>query len=175
VTASFPRGDDPAVLVGLSTTYQQQESLLEPILEALAGLTVRALVTTAGQVDIDELRHPSNVTITDVLPHTLVLDKTDVMVTHAGLGSVASALSFGVPLVCTPVSRDQPLNAQRVAELGAGLALSETPTGEEVAAAIEQVLSTPGYRDAAGSLAEASRNEGGAAAAAAELEALLDR
>ncbi len=172
-TPGFPRGDDPTVLVGLSTTYAQQESLLQTILEALASLAVRALVTTAGQVDIDALPHSSNVTITDVVPHTQVLDQTDVMVTHAGLGTVAAALTFGVPLVCTPGGRDQPLNAQRVAELGAGIALTERPTAAEVAGGIELLLSDAGYRDAARSLAKASGEEGGAAAAAAELVSLL--
>ncbi len=103
-TAGFPPGDDPTVLVGLSTTYQQQERLLATIVEALADMPVRALVTTAGHIDPKEHPPPSNVTITDVVPHTLVLDETDVMVTHAGMGSIAGALSFGVPLVCTPIA-----------------------------------------------------------------------
>ncbi len=173
-SADFPRGDDPAVLVGLSTTYQHQEALLAAIVDALADLAVRALVTTAGHADIDALARPSNVTIVDAVPHTLVLDKTDVMVTHAGLGTVASALTFGVPLVCTPLSRDQPLNAQRVAQLGAGIALTERPTVAAIASGIEQVLSDASYREAARALAKASSDEGGAPAAAAELEALLD-
>jgi UDP:flavonoid glycosyltransferase YjiC (YdhE family) len=96
------------------------------------------------------------------------------MVTHAGLGTVASALTFGVPLVCTPLSRDQPLNAQRVAQLGAGIALTERPTVAAIASGIEQVLSDASYREAARALAKASSDEGGAPAAAAELEALLD-
>jgi MGT family glycosyltransferase len=173
-TVGFPPGDDPAVLVGLSTTYQGQEALFPTIVEALGDLAVRALVTTAGQVNSADLPKPPNVTVTDFVPHTLVLDQTDAMVTHAGAGSIAGALSFGVPLVCIPLGRDQPLNAQRVVELGAGVALTEQPTAAEIAAGIEQLLSTSSYRDAAGALAQASRDEGGAAAAAGELEALLD-
>ena len=113
-------------------------------------------------------------TLTDFVPHTLVLPRTDVMVTHAGLGSVASALTFGVPLVCTPVDRDQPLNAQRVADLGAGIALGAQPTATDIASAVEQLLSTPSYRAAARGVAAESTREGGAAAAVAELLALLD-
>ena len=173
-TVRFPRGDDPAVLVGLSTTYQGQEALFPTIVEALGDLAVRALVTTAGQVDSADLPQRPNVTVTDFVPHTLVLDRTDAMVTHAGVGSLSGALSFGVPLVCIPLGRDQPLNAQRVVQLGAGIALTEHPTAAEIAAGLEQLLSTTSYRDAARALAQASRNEGGAAAAAGELEALLD-
>jgi UDP:flavonoid glycosyltransferase YjiC (YdhE family) len=170
----FGAGNEPTVLVGLSTTYQRQEELLEVILDALGGLPVRALVTTAGQVDPGAVPHPANVTITDYLPHTAVLDRTDVMVTHAGLGSIASALSFGVPLVCTPVSRDQFVNAERVAAVGAGIALAESPSAAQIATAIKQVLSQPKVRAGAQAMAEASRASGGATAAVAELDTLLD-
>lgn len=167
-------GKEPTALVGLSTTYQRQEELLEVILDALGGLEVRALVTTAGQVDNDALPHPANVTITDYVPHTAVLDHTDVMITHAGLGSIASALSFGVPLVCTPVSRDQFVNAERVGAVGAGIALAELPTAAQIAAAIKQVLAKRKFRVAAQAVADASRTAGGAPAAVAELDELLD-
>jgi MGT family glycosyltransferase len=169
----FPAGNDPTVLVGLSTTYARQDEILEAIIGALADLAVRALVTTAGQVDAGALPQPPNVTLTDYLPHSLVLDRTDVMVTHAGLGSVASSMTFGVPLVCMPGERDQALNAQRVVELGAGVALDASAASCEIATAIERVLSDESYRDAARALAQASKEQGGADAAAAELEGLL--
>jgi UDP:flavonoid glycosyltransferase YjiC (YdhE family) len=169
----FPAGDDPTVLVGLSTTYAHQDEILEAIIGALANLAVRGLVTTAGQVDPGALPQPPNVMVADYVPHSLVLDRTDVLVTHAGLGSVAGAMTFGVPLVCMPGERDQPLNAQRVVELGAGVALDATAASAEIAAAIERVLSDASYRDAARALGRASKHEGGPDAAAAELEGLL--
>ena len=169
----FPAGDDPTVLVGLSTTYAGQDAILESIVDALSHLSVRALVTTAGQVDLGALPQPPNVTLADYVPHSLVLDRTDLMVTHAGLGSVAGAMTFGVPLVCMPGERDQPLNAQRVVELGAGVALDGSATSGEIAAAIEHVLADASYRTAARALGDAGREQGGADAAAAELESLL--
>lgn len=170
----FPDGEGPTVLVGLSTTYQDHEGLMQRILDALEATGARGLVSTAGQIDTQALRAPPNVTITDFVAHDRAMANTDVMVTHAGLGSVAAALSRGVPLVCTPISRDQPLNAQRVADLGAGTALGESATAADIAAAIDRTLSDRTYRDAAESLARASAREGGAAAAGAELAALLD-
>ena len=156
VTATFPDGVDPTVLVGLSTTYQRQEELLRAIVEALADMAVRALVTTAGQVDIGTLPRPSNVTIAEYVPHTALMEATDVMVTHAGMGSVAHALSVGVPLVCTPMDRDQPLNAQRVESFGAGIALTADSTAAEIAAAVERVLAPRAIARAA---SRAGRNE----------------
>ena len=172
-TVGFPPGGDSTVLVGLSTTYQQQEPVLTKLLEVLAGLPVRGLVTTSGQVDVGALPQPANVTIATYVPHSLVLGEADLMVTHAGLGSIAGAMTFGVPVVCIPHGRDQPLNAQRVVDLGAGIARSEQATAPEIAAAIEGVLADATYRESARALAKTSAAEGGADAAAAELESLL--
>jgi UDP:flavonoid glycosyltransferase YjiC (YdhE family) len=167
--AAFPQGDGPTVLVGLSTTYQAQEALLRSIVEALGGLTVRALVTTAGQVDGDALQPAANVAVTDFVAHGAVLPHTDVMVTHAGLGSVAAALSAGVPLVCTPIARDQPLNTARVEALGVGIGCGADAGRDEVAAAVTQVLDDPRHRERAVALAAESRKAGGAAAVVAAL------
>jgi UDP:flavonoid glycosyltransferase YjiC (YdhE family) len=154
----FPSGDGPAVLVGLSTTYQQQEGLLERIRSALDEVGARAIVTSAGLPPV---------------PHAAVLPQADAVVTHAGLGTVAAALAAGVPLVCTPIARDQPLNAERVAAVGAGVALPVDATAGSVAAALREVLGDPRYRAGAAAMAEASRRAGGAEAAAEDLESLM--
>ncbi len=155
---AFPSGDGPAVLVGLSTTYQHQEPLVAAIEEAVASVGARAIVTTTGR---------------PAVPHALVLPQADVMVTHAGLGSVAAALAAGVPLVCTPISRDQPLNAERVAAVGAGVALPVDATAAQIGAALEEVLGDSSYRAGAEAMAEAGRRAGGAAGAAEDLEGLI--
>ena len=170
----FGPGDEPCVLVGLSTTYQHQERLLQDILNALAELEVRGVASTAGQVDNDTLRCPPNVTLFDFVDHGRLLADCDVMVTHAGLGSVAAALSRGVPLVCTPHGRDQPLNAQRVVSLGAGLTLGPEPDAAHIAEAIQTVLTKSAYRDEASRIANESLRAGGPTAAVEDLETLPD-
>jgi UDP:flavonoid glycosyltransferase YjiC (YdhE family) len=169
----FPDGDGPAVLVGLSTTYQAQEALLQSVLDALGLVGARGIVTTAGQVDATAMRVPPSVRVEESVPHALVLPEADVMVTHAGLGSVASALGAGVPLVCAPIARDQPLNTEQVVAAGAGVAVPPTASPEELAAAVREVVGDPAHRRAAEAVAAASRTAGGPAAAAADLESLV--
>lgn len=168
---AWPAGDGPRVLVGLSTTYQGQEELLGAAVEALGRLDVRAIVTTTRAIDPASLDAPANVAVHEHVPHGLLLPSTDLVVTHAGMGTVSAALHHGVPLVCSPLDRDQPLNAARVEALGAGV----TAGPGDLGAAIERVLGDPSYAEAAGRLARASRDEGGPDAAAADLELLLDR
>lgn len=166
----FPEGDGKSVLVGLSTTYQHQEHLLQTIVDALADVDVRGLVTTAGYHA--DLRAPSNVAIRAFVPHQLVIAETDAVVTHAGMATVAVALKYGVPLVCTPIARDQPLNASRVEALGAGLALGPEPAVEDIRNALVTVLENAEYRRSAETIASASAEEGGPSALADDLETL---
>lgn len=172
-SAGFPNRGAPSVLVGLSTTYQRQEKILQATLDALGELDVGAVASTAGQVDVAELRCPPNVVVHEFVDHHALLPDTDVMVTHGGLGSVAAALSRGVPLVCTPLGRDQLLNAQRVTHLRAGIDLGLEPGADDIAAAVRAVLADGSYRDAAGRVADESRRAGNQAAAVADLERLL--
>ena len=45
------------------------------------------------------------------------------MVCHGGFGTVRGGLTAGVPMAVLPLFADQPYNAARVAEIGAGIAL----------------------------------------------------
>jgi UDP:flavonoid glycosyltransferase YjiC (YdhE family) len=78
-----------------------------------------------------------------------------VLVALGGYGVVTQALSFGVPMVLAGTSEDKAENAARVAWNGAGIALSEdNPTPEQLREAVNEVLTTPGYRARAQKLAE---------------------
>ena len=171
--ARFPDGESPTVLVGLSTGQLGQEALLTACVEAIAGLGARGLVTTAGVVDASTVRAPDGIVVVDHVPHPSVLPETDVVVTHAGLGTVSAALAAGVPLVCAPLDRDQPLNADRVVELGAGVRLDVPVDAAAIASGLERVLGDATHRSAAERIAAASRAEGGPAAAAADLLGLV--
>ena len=93
-----------------------------------------------------------------------MLGHASAAVVHGGSGSTLGALAAGLPLVVVPLFADQPQNARRVAEVGAGIAVE--PTREDPAAttaplraAIESVLADHSYRERAGALAEELRGE----------------
>jgi len=166
----------PLVLVSLSTTYQHQESVLGAILGALGGLPVEAVVTLGLELDADQLPSPPpNCILRRWVPHAALLPEARVVVTHAGHGTVIAALTQGVPLVCIPMGRDQGGNAERVAADGCGVVLAATAGPDEVADAIREVLTDSAYRDAAGRMAAAIRDELAGSDPVAELERLLDQ
>jgi UDP:flavonoid glycosyltransferase YjiC (YdhE family) len=137
---------DPWVLLSLSTTQQGQGDVLPGLLSALEPMPIRVLLTLGGVLAPDSLDAPANVTVRASLPHQAVLPRMAAVVTHAGMSTVAMALGAGVPLVCVPQGRDQPLNAQRVAGVGAGLQVAPDAPPELVAQALAAVLSDRRYR-----------------------------
>lgn len=145
----------PLVVVGLSSTYMHQEWLMERILSTLAELPIHVLATTGPELDPNELRVPATVELRDYVPHSLVLPRASVVVTHAGVGTLMGAFAHGVPCVCVPLGRDQPRNAARAAELGAAIALSPDADGETIRAAVENALQSQELRAGAGLLRDA--------------------
>src|SRR5439155_722381 len=53
----------PLVLVGLSSTFQDQAAVLQRIVDALAALPVRAVATLGGALRPDEVRGAENVLV----------------------------------------------------------------------------------------------------------------
>jgi len=135
-----PAQDRPLVLVSLGTTYQAQEELLRRVVDALAPLPVRVVVTTGPAVTL-EGSPPSNVEVSRWIPHHEILPDTALVVTHGGMGTVMASLAYGVPLVCIPLGRDQPYNAARVTYSGAGIRLSRSAGLSEITTTIRSALS----------------------------------
>ena len=84
-----------------------------------------------------------------VMPHTTV------MVCHGGFGTVRAGLAAGVPMVVLPLFADQPYNARRVADLGAGIALDGGPAAISwLRESVRRVRADPTYRANAAEIAE---------------------
>lgn len=139
----------PLVVVSMGTTPMDEGPVLRRVLSALAELPVRVLVQVGVHIDADALPTADNVVVSGFVRHAAVLPHASAVVTHAGLGTVSATLAHGVPLVCIPLGRDQPLTAARVEAVGAGPTLSPDATADEIAAAVRHVLDAARYRDAA--------------------------
>ncbi len=144
----------PKVLVSLSSTFQDQKSLLDRIIQALSRLEVDALVTTGPSMADASFASHDNIKIVASAPHTQVLPLVDLVITHAGHGTVIRSLSFGKPLVCLPMGRDQIDNAALVQYRGAGLKLSKSSKASKIKEACERILSEQHFREHAEGLAE---------------------
>jgi len=148
---------------------------MQRVVDALALLAVRGLVTLGPALDPAQFKAPSNVRLEAFVPHSAVLSHAKGMVTQCGLGTVMKALAHGVPLVCIPLVGDQPENAARVVVHGAGIRLKRDANSEQICSAIQRVLTQPGFGESARRLAEILAKEDGAQTAAEEIESVVRR
>lgn len=150
-----PPGDDPLVLVAMSSTFMNQAPLLGRVAGALGTLPVRGLVTTGPAIDPSDVPAPPNVRVVARAPHREVMARAAVVVTHGGHGTVMKALAAGVPVVCMPMGRDQPDTAARIVAAGCGVRLPRRASQRRIAAAVARVVREPDHRRAAGAMAAA--------------------
>jgi UDP:flavonoid glycosyltransferase YjiC (YdhE family) len=165
----LPPGDAPLVLIAPSTSQDPDGRMIAAALEGLAREPVRVIATTNRPGLPLPARAPANARIVDWLSYSRTMPLCAAVVCHAGHGTVARALSCGVPVVGAPAAGDMAENASRVAWAGCGVALPRrmvTATG--IRLAIRKVLGEPRFSERAAELAEwSARHDGGAMAAAA--------
>jgi UDP:flavonoid glycosyltransferase YjiC (YdhE family) len=119
--------------------------------DALAEEPVRVLMTLGTEVDPLALGPvPENVHVERWVPQGAVMPHAAAMVGHGGSGSTLIAMAAGLPLAVVPLFADQPINAARVAALGAGLALDGV---DSLATAVRSLLAVPSYRSSASAVA----------------------
>jgi len=140
-------------------------SLSRPGRELILSVGAQVELSAFGQL-------PERVRVFPQVDQIAVLAQTDVFLTHCGMNSVSEALSFGVPLVLLPRTKEQEGVARRAAQLGAGIR-PDAQTGPAIAAAVDALLASPAYRDRAARLATEFRACPGAAGAADKIEQVL--
>jgi MGT family glycosyltransferase len=164
--------NDPLVLVGFSSTYQNQGPLLRRIVEALQQRPVRAIVTLGQMLEPDEVPATGGVRVVRSAPHTPILNQAALVITHCGHGTTLKALAAGVPLLCIPMGRDQNDTAARVVHHGAGIRLSPTVSPATIGRAVDRLLTDDSFAAAASRLAAAIASEHRTTDVAEELEAI---
>ncbi|MUM35829.1 nucleotide disphospho-sugar-binding domain-containing protein [Mycolicibacterium sp. CBMA 361] len=145
----LPPGSGPVVVVAPSTATTGMQGLDELALEALIpGQTL----PSGARVVVSRLRGPDGPVpqwaAVGLGRQDELLTHADVMICGSGHGIVSKTLLAGVPLVVVPGGGDQWEIANRVVRQGSG-ELIRPVTAESLTAAVDQVLSTPGYRAAA--------------------------
>ncbi len=164
---------DPLVLISFSTSYMNQGKLAQHVLDAVAGLRVRALLTAGPALDSSHLRIPDNARSVAFITHRTVLPHASLVITHAGWQTVNAALADSVPLVCIPDGRDQPDNAARVVVAHAGVRVSKKSSPSKLRGVIASALENQSIKRGARTMADALARSDGATVIANELERLL--
>jgi UDP:flavonoid glycosyltransferase YjiC (YdhE family) len=120
-----------------------------PVLEALGGMDVDVVFSTAGYAVPKHL--PPNVHMVDMIPGDLAARKAAVVVCNGGTGTGYQALAEGTSTVSTPFTADQVMAARFVRDAGAAVLLpnSSKVTAAEIRTAVERVMRDASFAQAA--------------------------
>jgi UDP:flavonoid glycosyltransferase YjiC (YdhE family) len=169
----LPPGGDPLVLVAPSTSQDPGNRLVRSALEALGGQPVRVVATTNRVVPDRPIEVPSNAVLVDWLSYSQLMPQASLIICHGGHGTVARALSEGVPVLTCPAAGDMNETAARITWAGVGLSVRWSLVGSRsLRWAVAELLENPTFRERAAGFAVWARAHDGSAAGAALVEAL---
>ena len=127
---------------------------------------------TGPALDPAEVPGTEKISVVPSAPHAQLFPRADVVITHAGHGTLMKALAAGVPALCLPMGRDQGDNVVRAVRHGAVVGLKPSARPERIAAAARRLLDDPSYRDNARALGARIRADASGTALVDEIEGL---
>ncbi|MFG2044655.1 glycosyltransferase [Dactylosporangium sp. NPDC048998] len=143
------------VLVTLGTVLLDT-GMLDALVDAVAAVDdvdVLAAVAPGAARPLADTR--VNVRFVGFVPMAqLLATGVSGVVAAGGAGTVLAAMSHGIPMVLWPKGAEKPMNAERVAAAGAGIAIDEPARS---AGAVHKILNDTSYRTAAERIAEQIR------------------
>jgi UDP:flavonoid glycosyltransferase YjiC (YdhE family) len=145
---------DTSPLAHLSLGARQM-AVHRSAIEQLASLQMRVLVSLGAGQDPAELGPlPGGAHVNPGMPLIDTMPYTAVLVCDGASSTLTAGLSCGVPMVSVPLSSGQALNANAMAETGAGLALEGGAAAVgAMASSVRAMLRSRDYRTAAEAVA----------------------
>lgn len=171
----LPPGEGPLVLVAPSTSQDPHHRLLHAALRGLADAPVRVLATWNRRLPPRPLPVPPNTRLVEWVSYVRTMPHCDLVVCHAGHGTLVRALSSGCAVVACPVAGDMNENAARIAWAGAGVRVPRRFIAPRpLRLAVERALGDNGIRTRARELAAWAATHDAADRAAQHLEKLAE-
>lgn len=153
----------PLLYISLGTVFNNQPAFFKRCFEAFGAQPWQVVLSRGRQIDPATLGPvPDNFLVSPYVPQLDILPRARVFVTHCGMNSVMESLYYGVPMVALPQMGDQPMTAQRIAEMGLGIALDkEAVNVTTLREAVERVASEPAFRERVQHMKQIIREAGG--------------
>ncbi len=168
-----PEGEGPLVLIAPSTAQDAEHRLLSAAVRGLADQPLRVLATWNRRPPPRPLPVPRNASIVEWLSYARTMPRCDVVVTHAGHGTLVRALASGCAVVACPATGDMNENAARVDWAGAGVRVPRRfARPRALRLAVERALAETSIRSRAEELSAWSDSHDAGAAAAELVERL---
>jgi sterol 3beta-glucosyltransferase len=165
----FLQNGSPPVYIGFgSMGNRDPEATAKLVLKALEQTKQRAILLS-GWSGMKSENMPTSVFLVDSVPHSWLFPKVAAVIHHGGAGTTAAGLRAGISSVVIPFFGDQPFWGERVATLGVGPQPipRKKLTTENLASAIQEVVTNKVMRQRAAELGKKIQAENGMANAVA--------
>ncbi|MFC4852870.1 macrolide family glycosyltransferase [Actinophytocola glycyrrhizae] len=165
------------VMVSLGTSVFRNPGLFRTCVDAFRDSDWQVVLHAHKGLDLDAVGElPPNVEVHGWLPQLAVLEHTDVLVCHGGLGTLMAAFARSTPVVVVPNAGEQMVNGDRVVELGLGEMFSQREvTAAGLRASVDELHADGGVRARVEAMSGAIRRAGGGAHGADVVEEYLKR
>ncbi|HVE94930.1 MAG TPA: glycosyltransferase [Acidimicrobiales bacterium] len=118
----------PLVYVTLGTFFNSLD-VMATILDALSETPVEVLATVGSDRDPADLGpQAAHIRVERFVPQSAIFESCDVVVSHAGSGTIMGTLAAGLPMLLLPQGGDQLDNAARCVERGVARSLTPAAT-----------------------------------------------
>lgn len=167
----------PFVFASLGTMQGGRLALFKRIAQACRALDVQLLVAHCGGLDARQeavLVQAGATWVCAFADQQAVLERADVVVSHAGSNTVMDAIAARTPILALPIAFDQPGTAARVVHAGLGLKASARFAGSAgLARLLRRLLDEPGFGARLDAMSASLAQAGGTRRAADLIEAAL--
>ena len=168
--AFLAAGERPVVFTPGSANVQAKR-FFEVAAAAVQRIGGRAVFVTRQTNQVPP-NLPETILTVEYAPFSTLLKHASVFVHHGGIGTMSQGFAAGVPQLIMAMAHDQPDNAERLEQLGAGTGLRVRQfTPERVAHELQRLLSDDTFSSAAQTCAEKTRT----ASNTADLISWIDR
>ncbi|PKJ52546.1 macrolide family glycosyltransferase [Bacillus sp. SN10] len=164
--------EEKLIYISMGTVFNQQMDFYYICFEAFKNFPATIILSVGKHIDINQMKNvPPNFKIYNYVPQLEVLKHANLFITHGGMNSSSESLYFGVPMIVIPVMGDQPIVAQRIEDLKAGIQLNlKNLTPTTLYDAVMEVLSNDAYLENSHKIKCTLKDAGGYSKAADTIE-----
>ncbi|MGN4422617.1 macrolide family glycosyltransferase [Bacillus cereus group sp. MYBK30-1] len=166
-----------SIYISLGTVFNEAIDFYKLCIKAFENSDHAIVMSIGSKTKISDLGDiPENFIVKNYVPQTELLTYSKLFITHGGMNSTHEGLYNGVPLIVIPQSADQPVIAQQVENLGAGVKLHmKELTEDQLRESVELVLNNPSFKEASLNMKESFRKSGGHKQAVDEIFTFIGR
>ncbi|MFE4123425.1 macrolide family glycosyltransferase [Priestia sp. YIM B13486] len=159
---SVLKGKD-VIYISLGTVFNQEIDFYKLCFKAFENTDYTVVMSIGEKTQLSDLgKIPKNFIVKNYVPQTDVLKYTKLFITHGGMNSTSEGLYYGVPLIVIPQSADQPVIAQQVEHLEAGMKLQmQNLTVNQLCETVNHVLEHSSFQKALTDIRKSFQKSGG--------------